>query len=139
MKHEPIGYMFKQITDKLKGSVDASLKKKGFTFSQVRVLEYLSSRGNKTTQKSVEEFLGVSHPTVVGIISRMERNGYLVCYVDKEDRRNKIVELTERAAGMTHEMVHDIDAQEKKLLKGLTQDEVDHLYRMLCVILDNIE
>lgn len=136
---QPIGYLLKQITDKMKVSADASFKEKDLTFAQARVLEYVISKGGNTTQKSIEDYLEVSHPTVVGIVSRMEKSGYLVCHVDKEDKRNKIVETTERAVCVSQELETGKAAQEEKLLKGLTEEEIETLYRILCVIRKNVD
>lgn len=136
---QPIGYLLKLITDKMKVSADASFKEKDLTFAQARVLEYVISKGGNTTQKSIEDYLEVSHPTVVGIVSRMEKSGYLVCHVDKEDKRNKIVETTERAVCVSQELETGKTAQEEKLLKGLTKEEIETLYRILCVIRKNVD
>lgn len=134
-----IGFMMKQITDKIKVSADASFKTKNLTLSQVKVLEYISGQGGRVTQKSIEDYLGVAHPTVVGIVSRMEKKGYLICYADEEDKRNKIVELTEKAVHISREMQSEIIMKEKELLQGLTEEEVGSLYRMLNIIYKNVE
>ena len=76
---QTVGYLMKQIIDKHKVSVDASFKSLNLTLSQARVLKYISDKGGRVAQKSIEDHLGVSHPTVVGIVSRMEKNGYLRC------------------------------------------------------------
>lgn len=129
----------KQITDKIKASADADLKNRNLTLSQVRVLEYISSKGGSVTQKSIEGYLDVSHPTVVGIVARLEKNGYLICYSDKTDRRNKIVAMTERSARVIHEVQRKIAAQEEKLLQGLSAEEIEQLRRLLNTILKNVD
>lgn len=136
---QPIGYLLKQITDKIKVAADASFKEKNLTLAQVRVLEFVMRKGGNTTQKSIENYLEVSHPTVVGIVSRMEKSGYLICYFDKEDKRNKIVEITEQAVLISHELEEERIAQEEKLLKGLTEEDIKKLYYMLCNIRKNID
>lgn len=137
--YQMVGYLMKQITDKIKASADAALKSRNLTLSQVRVLEYVSAKGGRVTQKSIEGYLNVAHPTVVGIVSRMEKNGYLLCYPDKDDRRNKIVEMTEQAVYMSHEMQKEIVSQEAKLLQGLTEEEIESLHHMLHIIYKNVE
>lgn len=136
---QAVGYLLKQITDKIKIAADASFKEKNLTFAQARVLQYVISRGGNTTQKSIEDHLDVSHPTVVGIVSRMEKNGYLICHMDREDKRNKIVEATEQAFLISQELEEGRKAQEEKLLRGLTEKEVEELHRMLRVIRNNVE
>ena len=79
MLKNDVGYLIKSINDKLKVRADAELKKYHLTMSQSRVLIYLRSRGGQATQKEIETFLDVAHPTVVGLVSRMEQNGYVTC------------------------------------------------------------
>ena len=136
--NEKVGYMLKQISDKLKVTADASLKDKNLTFSQARVLQYISSVGGKASQKSIEEYLDVAHPTVVGIVTRMEKSGFFVTYTDQSDKRNKIVELTDQARRISVELFKDIAAHEDMLLEGLTEDDIENLLRMLNIIHDNI-
>ena len=85
------------ITDKIKMRADADLAQQGLTLTQSRVLGYLDRSGGQATQKEIEGFLQVSHPTVAGIINRMEQNGFVRCRLDPADKRSKIVSQTARA------------------------------------------
>lgn len=98
MEQFQIGCLLKMITDKIKMRADADLAQQGLTLTQSRVLGYLNRNGGQATQKEIEGFLQVSHPTVAGIISRMEQNGFVRCWLDPADKRSKIVGQTERAA-----------------------------------------
>ena len=139
MEEKDIGYLFKNINDKLKVKADADLKHSNLTFAQSRVLAFLDSRGGQTTQKEIEVYLDVSHPTVVGIISRMEKNGHLRCWVDETDKRNKIVALTEQAKALGEEMEQRISANEKMLLASLSEADIKKLKQMLLIIYNNLE
>lgn len=139
MPQKDIGYLIKNINDKLKAKADADLKYSRLTLAQSRVLAFLDSRGGQATQKEIEVYLEVSHPTVVGIISRMEQNGYLRCRVDETDKRNKVVTLTEQAKVLGKEMEQRILANEKKLLASLSEDDIKKLKQMLWIIYHNLE
>lgn len=139
MPKKDIGYLIKNINDKLKVKADADLKHYGLTLSQSRVLAFLNSRGGKATQKEIEIFLEVSHPTVVGIVSRMEQNGHVVCWIDQSDKRNKIVKLTEQADALGTDLEKNILANEQKMLASLSENDVENLRRMLAVIYKNID
>lgn len=139
MPQKDIGYLIKNINDKLKAKADADLKHSRLTLAQSRVLAFLDSRGGQATQKEIEVYLEVSHPTVVGIISRMEQNGYLRCRVDETDKRNKVVTLTEQAKVLGKEMEQRILANEKKLLTSLSEDDIKKLKQMLWIIYHNLE
>ena len=139
MPQKDIGYLIKTINDKLKVKADADLKHSNLTLAQSRVLAFLDSRGGQATQKEIEVYLEVSHPTVVGIISRMEKNGHLRCWVDETDKRNKIVALTEQAKALGEEMEQRILANEKMLLASLSEADIKKLKQMLLIIYNNLE
>ncbi|MBD5383918.1 MAG: MarR family transcriptional regulator, partial [Ruminococcaceae bacterium] len=80
MEERDIGLLIKRLADKIKFSVDVLLKEQGVTFSQTLVIDFLHSQGGRATQKEIEDHLQVSHPTVVGIISRLEKNGFVSCH-----------------------------------------------------------
>ena len=83
--------------------------------------------------------MNVAHPTVVGIVSRLEKNGFLKCYVDEADKRNKIVCLTEKAIAVGEQMNAEIEMNEKMLLKNLSDDDINSLRRILKTIYKNLE
>lgn len=139
MPQKDIGYLIKNINDKLKAKADADLKNSNLTLAQSRVVDFLDSQGGQATQKEIEVYLEVSHPTVVGIISRMEQNGHLRCWVDETDKRNKIVALTEQAKALREEMKQRILASEKRLIASLSEDDIKKLNQMLLVMYSNLE
>ena len=134
MEQYPIGCLLKMITDKIKMRADADLAQQGLTLTQSRVLGYLNRNGGQATQKEIEGFLQVSHPTVAGIISRMEQNGFVRCWLAPADKRSKIVGQTERAAAIAHEMQATINATEQQMLHSLTPDEIAALESALRTI-----
>lgn len=134
-----IGHIIKTINDRLKARADAIMKQHDLTLSQERVLAYMMSEGGSVTQKNIEDHLKVTHPTVVGIVARLEKNGFVHCYLDPENRRNKIVELSERAYQIADEMKATIRLHEEMMLKGLSVEEVEALRSALLHIADNIK
>lgn len=138
MPNRDVGYLIKSINDKLKVKADADLKRYELTFTQSRVFAYLQENGGQATQKEIETFLDVSHPTVVGIVSRMEQNGYVTCWKDK-DNRNKIVKLTQKAQSLGMDMEKHMQENEKHLLAPLTTEEAERLREMLLAIVENLE
>lgn len=138
MPRKDVGYLIKSIHDKLKVNADADFKHYNLTFSQVHVFGYLQEKGGQATQKEIEVFLDVSHPTVVGIVSRMEQNGYVTCWKDK-DNRNKIVKLTAKADSLGLDLEQSMRNTEKKLLAPLTAKEAENLKQMLLQIYNHLE
>lgn len=137
MLKNDVGYLIKSINDKLKVRADAELKKYHLTMSQSRVLIYLRSRGGQATQKEIETFLDVAHPTVVGLVSRMEQNGYVTCW-PCEDGRNKYVKLTPQAEVIDKDMQENMHANEEMLLAPLSPEERERLRDLLLTVAEHL-
>lgn len=137
MLKNDVGYLIKSINDKLKVRADAELKKYHLTMSQSRVLVYLRSQGGQATQKEIETFLDVAHPTVVGLVSRMEQNGYVTCW-PCEDGRNKYVKLTPQAEAIDKDMQENMHANEEMLLAPLSPEERERLRDLLLTVAEHL-
>lgn len=134
MEQYPIGCLLKMITDKIKIQADANLAQHDLTLTQSRVLGYLDQNGGTATQKEIEGFLQVSHPTVAGVIGRMEQKGFVSCRPDPSDKRSKIVCQTERAAAIAQDMHATIQATEQQMLRSLTPEQIAALESALRTI-----
>lgn len=137
MNRHHIGYLIKSINDKLKTKADDDLKRHNLTLSQSRIVGFLTINGGKATQKEIEDFLNVSHPTVVGLVSRMEQNGMVRS--SDSDGRSKSVCLTEQATKIAKDMDETINERERKLLFGLSEEEVSSLEKTLTAMLNNLD
>lgn len=136
---QQIGYLLKVITDKMKTHADADFKRYGLTITQSRVLGFLHEKGGQATQKEIESFLQVSHPTAYDIVSRMERNGFLITWLDPEDKRSKIVRVTEKAVSIGEEIESTVKENDKKLLRSLTEEQIIEFKNTLMVIYKNLD
>ncbi len=139
MLKQDIGYLIKNINDKLKVKADADLKHYNLTLAQSRVVAFLHNNGGQATQKEIEVFLEVSHPTVVGIVSRMEQNGHVTSWIDDQNKRNKIVRLTRQAEALGMDMEQKISANEQKMLSSLSPADIERLREMLLSVYKNLE
>jgi len=129
-----IGYLLKVISCKLKARVDEDLGRHGLTFSQTRILRFLREQGGEATQKAIENHLKVAHPTVVGMIRRMEQNGFVESRFDPQDRRIKYVRSTEKAKRLDREMDLLVEHNEECLLSGLSAEQISELRKALQII-----
>ena len=133
-----VGYLLKLVNDRLRTKADANLQEHGLTLSQSRILRFLSDNGGTATQKDIEDHLGVSHPTVVGLIARMKEKGFVECSMDLKDRRNRVISETEKAISLEKEMCQLIDMNEQKMLSSLSDQQVLVLKSALETIYDNL-
>lgn len=137
--HSDIGFVARLIHDYIEREVNNDLKPYGLTMTQSRILIFLRSRlGQHTTQKEVEEFLGVSHPTTVGLLKRLEGKGFIRTEVDPADRRMKLVFLTAKDRELGMEMWQNRKKTEALLTEGLSEEEKEELKRLMGIVRENI-
>jgi DNA-binding MarR family transcriptional regulator len=138
MPCDSIGRMVKLISAQMQRKGDAMMKSEGLTLTQMNTMWFIHREGGEVTQKQIEQYLGVSHPTVVGIISRMEKNGFLVSTVDPKDRRGRKIRTTEKADRFRDAARAHKRRGERILSSRLTEDELKELMRMLRIVYENV-
>lgn len=134
-----IGFLIKQISDKMRARADADMKCSGLTYSQFLVLGFVENSGGETSQKEIEDFLGVSHPTVVGLISRLKAKGFVETATDQKDKRIKLIRITDKAKQLSDYMCSKRNQAEAMLKSGLSDDEFCELLRLLRIVYSNIK
>lgn len=135
-----VGYLLKVIQDNADRHANQMFKSVGLTSSQVRILKFLRGRtGERITQKEIEKYLQVSHPTVVGIIQRLENKGFVRTEFDGADKRNKYVYLTRKEEELFVRMRNSQDEMENLLTKGMSEEEIKHLKELLQKVYNNVK
>lgn len=135
---DAVGPLFKVIHERMQTAADADLKAQGLTFAQGQVIVFLAEHGSRALQKEIEASLGVSHPTVTGLVSRLEKSGFVRTWTDAEDRRNKVVELTDKARETGDRLRGTMHERDRALLAGLDEREQAELIRMLRQVYANV-
>lgn len=139
MIYQEIGFLIKVISDRMKALGDNDLKEHDLTFSQMQVLVVLERNNGTIAQKEIEKILDVSHPTIVGLINRLEDKGFVSSETDETDRRSKIISLTDKARALGKTMRATRNQAEQELLNGLNDEEQKTLNDLLRRLYANIE
>lgn len=140
IKQDDIGFMIKLINDDLDRIINGRLRSAGITHSQSLVFEFLAAReGRRTTLRDLEAYLGVSHPTVVGLVRRLEANGIVHTEVDPQDRRAKLLFLEPPGELNRALLPPPIEEIEALITKGMTDVERRELKHLLLVVCNNIK
>jgi len=139
MKHNNTGFYIKRISDYIEADANRALEQYGITFSQARVLIFLlRSQGKVVIQKDIEKYLELKHPTVIGILQRMEVKGIIVSDVDPQDKRQKIITLTDLAFELEKRITDHVEDAEQRMAEGMTQEELDTIKLLLHKVYKNI-
>ena len=140
VKQGDIGLLIKSINEQMERKANLLFRPFDLTLAQMRVLFYLRDReGEKTTLRDIEEYFGVSHPTVTGILRRMEAKGLVTGCTDGEDRRCRVIRLvhSEPLEAVLQQMPPD--RLEPMLTRGLGEQEIEQLRRSLITVLHNVQ
>lgn len=130
--------MMKIISEDMQRRRDNDLKKIGLTFSQVRVLLMVFWQSGEITQKEIEDKLYVSHSATHGIIARLEDKGYIRSDFDKNDKRNKVLYVTETGRERI-EFLDNMRAQKPNPMDSLNLQDKEDLKRILAKIIAEIK
>ena len=84
-----IGFIINRTGKVLIQAFDQELRKNvGITFSQWKVIITLANDDNSLTQKEIADKLCLEGPTLIPIIDKLEKDGFVFRKVDENDRRN---------------------------------------------------
>jgi DNA-binding MarR family transcriptional regulator len=123
---ESLGYWICSTSHSLRRALNAELAREGITFRQWEVLAWIAMEG-ELSQAELADRLGIEAPTLVGILDRMERDGWLDRYACPNDRRRKRIRATEKAETLWARMVECAHAVRARAKEGLSADELEQL------------
>lgn len=124
MQNIYIGPMMKKISEEMERKANEELKKYRLTLTQGKIILFLSERPDKkATQKDLEDYLHVSHPTTVTIVKSMESKGMIETFPDDQDRRMKNVHLIWGNEEIYQELRENAESLGTKLMEGFSDAE----------------
>ncbi len=133
------GALLKQINDFMEKNANRALKEQDITISQSGVLVLLDKKAEKmATFKELEKSFGVSQPTMVGIINRLEHKELVDILADSDDKRIRRAQLTQKGADKCREGYKHMKVAEDLLLSSLTTEEKKEFLRLLVKIKDSM-
>ncbi|MBQ9632632.1 MAG: MarR family transcriptional regulator [Lachnospiraceae bacterium] len=130
-EEENVVALLKHLSNSLAVFADAALKEFDITYSQARIMMFLVEQGGEVTQKELEEYLKVSRQTVIGMVSRLEKKGYVESRIDKDRHGKKTVMISEWARKRGEDMDSNRWKFEHLLLKGFEEEEIERLKEYL--------
>lgn len=92
---QSVGYWGHMVSRAFEKALNEELAPHGITLRQCQVLGWLALEGEQT-QSQLADRLRVEPPTLVRILDRMERDGWIERHSTPEDRRKKIIRATKR-------------------------------------------
>ena len=102
------------------------------TVAQYKVLKYLfMHQGEVVRLVDLEKYYSMTHPTTIGLLDTLEAKGYVTRAENPEDRRSKVISLTDKALGQQEVLLNLGDMLEARLTERLTEKERKTLIALL--------
>lgn len=133
------GEYFKMIQIHAVARADAALRPLGLTAAQSDVLRFLSMHAaEETTVQDIGAFFHLKHPTVIGILRRLEEKGFISAAQSPRDRRCRIIRPTAKADEVMRVMEQVHEELDARSALGFTDAELLQLRGMLERVYKNV-
>lgn len=136
-----LGGYLRAISNALSQDLQQQTEQLGLTSSQGMFLHHIWKRQKgslDTYAKDLEEFFYIKHPTVSGILQRMEAAGFITLRAKEDDRRCKAICLTPKAMDAHDAIERHLHHSEAQLLDGMTEEEQAQFRRLLQIAAKNL-
>ena len=132
-----IGYWICQCSHAFQRAFNDELAPQGVTFRQAQVLGCLALEG-RLSQTDLAERMRIEPPTLVGILDRMERDGWIRRGPDKADRRKKLIEPQPAAKPVWTKIVAVAKRVRTRAARGMTSSQLAQLKKLLGMVQANL-
>lgn len=120
-----IGFVINRIGKSLINVIDQELRRKfGITFGQWKVLIIIANSDQNITQKDIADKLALEGPTLIPILDKLEKDGFVIRKNDPKDRRINRIYLTERADGFLNDTIECVTQIKKVCLNDLSENDI---------------
>src|SRR5438477_11579268 len=119
--------------------LDDRLKPMGLSQAKWRTLLHLSIASDALTQAEIAARLGVEEPSVVTLLHRLEREGWVTRQSSPRDRRCKMVHLGQRAQRVITPIKTAADELRYELLADIPASELRTCIKVLTRICEKAE
>jgi len=133
-----VGYWVCQASHALQRAFNEELAPQGVTFRQAQVLGCLAFEG-RLSQTDLAERMRIEPPTLVGILDRMERDGWIRRGGDASDRRRKLVEVLPAAKPAWAKIVAVAKRVRSRATRGMTATQLAQLKKLLTIVQSNLD
>ena len=135
---ESVGYWICMSAHLFERAMNEQLASQGITYRHVQVLGWLALVGN-LSQTELADRMNIEPPTLVGILDRMEAQGWLAREADPEDRRRKIITPLPKAQQAWSKITASARRIRAQAVAGLDEHQVRTLKELLSVVRENLE
>ncbi|QDU93014.1 MarR family winged helix-turn-helix transcriptional regulator [Lignipirellula cremea] len=133
-----IGYWLITTAHAYQRAINEELAPQGITYRQCQTLGYLALEG-PLSQNELAQRMQIEPPTLVGVLDRMERDGWIRRDVCPTDRRRKLIQPLQGAEPVWQTIIECALRVRAHASTGLTPCELDLLKSLLEKVQTNLQ
>ena len=107
--------------------IEKTVENMGCHHAQHRILFYLERNPDNRSQKEIADFMEISPACVAVTMKKMEKNGLITRYADKDDSRNNIIEITPKAREIINISKAYFNKIDEAVFDGFSHSELEQL------------
>ena len=132
------GYLIRVLENCMGHAMNSALASMELTAAQGHIMGFITHRKTPPCARDIEEAFQLSHPTVSGILSRLEQKGFIEMRPDEQDRRCKRIYVLEKGLQLDETMHNTIHTTEAKMVEHFTEEEKAQFAALLQRAIDNL-
>ena len=119
-------------------TMTAALAAMDLTAAQGHILGYIHRRSTPPCPRDIEETFRLSHPTVSGLLTRLEKKGFIEFRPDDSDRRSKRIYILPKGQDVVDTMHRTIAQNEERMVQGFSEEEKALFTQLLTRAIENM-
>lgn len=119
-------------------AMTAALAQMDLTAAQGHIMGFVSHAPQPPCPRDIEEAFQLSHPTVSGLLRRLEKKAFLELRQDPQDKRCKRIYILPRGEACNQHMHESMEAIEEQIVRNFTEDERELFAQFLDRALSNM-
>lgn len=128
--YDSFGFHFNVIFTNVKRLMEERLKEYNLTHLQFSILMNLH-KNNVTTQKELLKYSYGDETSITRLVDRLEAKGYLNRVQSSEDKRKKMLILTDEGKNLTEQVISCANEVNEITVKDLSESESKELLNLL--------
>ena len=128
---------FRQLIHELIIFNNRIIRKEGLAMAQMVILKHLQYDSPKSVS-SIAISLGVSKPTVTGIMNTLEKDGYIARNRDGADRREVIISLTDKSRKLFDSLESQGGYLMDELFSSIPQQDIENFSNAMKIVIGKI-
>ena len=132
------GHMFRILHCAISQTVTQAMMEMELTSAQGRIMGFLAMQKDPPCAKDIEENFNLSHPTVSGILSRLEKKDFIEFRPDQQDKRCKRIYMLPKGSDCNERIYRTIQENERLIVRGFSQEEMAQFADLLTRAANNL-